>query len=78
MLADGPDGKPARRGLTPNAFPIPVFYCAVGGQPLGKPHVGALLVAPLVLAGALLALCLYAAFAHGAVAAGDEERLQLP
>jgi hypothetical protein len=32
---------------------------------------------PLVLAGALLALCLYAAFAHGAVAAGDEERLQL-
>jgi hypothetical protein len=33
---------------------------------------------PLVLAGALLALCLYAAFAHGAVAAGDEERLQLP
>ncbi len=30
-----------------------------------------------MLAGALLALCLYAAFAHGAVAAGDEERLQL-
>jgi hypothetical protein len=33
--------------------------------------------APAALAGALLALCLYAAFAHGAVAAGDEERLQL-
>ena len=36
-----------------------------------------LLSAPAVLAGALLAICLYAAFAHGAVAAGDEERLQL-
>jgi hypothetical protein len=36
-----------------------------------------LVTAPAVLAGALLAICLYAAFAHGAVAAGDEERLQL-
>jgi hypothetical protein len=36
-----------------------------------------LVSAPAVLAGALLAICLYAAFAHGAVAAGDEERLQL-
>ncbi len=33
--------------------------------------------APVALAAALLALCLYAGFAHGAVAAGDEERLQL-
>jgi hypothetical protein len=32
---------------------------------------------PVALAAALLGLCLYAAFAHGAVAAGDEERLQL-
>ena len=36
-----------------------------------------LVSAPPWLAGALLAICLYAAFAHGAVAAGDEERLQL-
>jgi hypothetical protein len=36
-----------------------------------------LVSAPAVPAGALLAICLYAAFAHGAVAAGDEERLQL-
>jgi hypothetical protein len=36
-----------------------------------------LVSAPAVLAGALLAICLYTAFAHGAVAAGDEERLQL-
>jgi hypothetical protein len=35
------------------------------------------LSAPRALAGALLALFLYAAFAHGAVGAGDEERLQL-
>lgn len=31
----------------------------------------------LALAGALLVICLYAAFAHGAVAPGDEERLEL-
>jgi hypothetical protein len=36
-----------------------------------------LVSAPVALAAALLGLCLYAAFAHGAVAAGDEERLQL-
>ncbi len=34
-------------------------------------------VAPAALAVALLAACLYAAFAHGAVASADEERLQL-
>lgn len=33
--------------------------------------------APLALAVALVAACLYAAFAHGAVASADEERLQL-
>jgi tetratricopeptide (TPR) repeat protein len=32
---------------------------------------------PRALGVVLLALCLYAAFAHGAVASGDEERLQL-
>jgi hypothetical protein len=32
---------------------------------------------PLLLAGALLLTCLYAAFAHGAVASSDEERVQL-
>lgn len=36
-----------------------------------------LVSAPVWLAAALLAICLYAACAHGAVAAGDEERLQL-
>jgi O-antigen ligase/polysaccharide polymerase Wzy-like membrane protein len=36
-----------------------------------------LVSAASALAAALLGLCLYAAFAHGAVAAGDEERLQL-
>ena len=36
-----------------------------------------LVSAPVALAAGLLGLCLYAAFAHGAVAAGDEERLQL-
>jgi hypothetical protein len=34
-------------------------------------------VASVALAVALLAACLYAAFAHGAVASADEERLQL-
>jgi hypothetical protein len=34
-------------------------------------------VASVALAAALLAACLYAAFAHGAVASADEERLQL-
>ena len=33
--------------------------------------------APAALAATLLAACLYAAFAHGAVASADEERLQL-
>lgn len=33
--------------------------------------------APVALAVALVAACLYAAFAHGAVASADEERLQL-
>jgi O-antigen ligase len=32
---------------------------------------------PAALAGALLLTCLYAAFAHGAVASADEERVQL-
>ncbi len=34
-------------------------------------------IAPAALAVALLVACLYAAFAHGAVASADEERLQL-
>ena len=80
MVAEGPDGKPAWRKVLQAAVPLPIFYCAIAAtQPirmLGKPLVGAC-VGARGLAAALLGLCLYAPFAHGAAAAGDEERLQL-
>jgi hypothetical protein len=68
-------------GFRRSLFQYPYFTARLlQHRPRDRPEtrsLGSLSAAPVVLAGSLLALCLYAAFAHGAVAAGDEERVQL-